>query len=295
MADDEGRYRLYLPPGTFTVSARGPDWLDTSNTNGINTRLKMDSSQFGPAQQERHRRRGPGGRKRRSPGGAGIERNRSVARWPAGQGRPGIRHGARFGSRKLERAAAVLLRTDNSGKFFGYVYPGNPNGKFVVHAWVWTPRDRSLGGYARTEMAPEKLKIPPLKIVLDKCGSVKLRSVGSDGKPVSSGVEISPDSEHGGLPFRAGNPVTVAVLGRYEAEGLIAGLRYTITMKAGGKRSPTKQFTVKPGQSVNLGTLVVDWPPGRGLAVLLEPLTKPATVRREPLPVSPGSRAKKRP
>ena len=49
------------------------------------------------------------------------------------------------------------------------VDPGFKDEKITVHTWVLT-RDKSLGGYARTEMELANPKIPPMKIVLAKCG-----------------------------------------------------------------------------------------------------------------------------
>jgi beta-lactamase regulating signal transducer with metallopeptidase domain/HEAT repeat protein len=160
--------------------------------------------------------------------------------------------------------------TDAEGNFT--VYLRSPYGRsalsdqeVIVTVLAWLP-DGSLGGMVRTK-ALDSRKRPgdPVKVILQKTGSVAFQIRGQGAEPVTNAkVTIwgSPrEAKHSGQ-------------GHYRADGLIPGFAYRLYAEAPGYRDDNsydrKAVAVKPAQHVEAPAIDLAWSDKRAVPQLIE-------------------------
>jgi RNA polymerase sigma factor (sigma-70 family) len=160
----------------------------------------------------------------------------------------------------------------------------DPDTEVPVH---FLQPDQKLGATARISgmMATQG----PVTVRLQPCGVAMARLVGADGKPVTGeprGVRVmmvvTPGPPPRSAPVRAGalaadedllgrvdpvnhgNPLIADAQGRIALPALIPGATYSVRTGGlrGGPPAFRKDFTVKPGETVDLGDILIERPPG---------------------------------
>jgi RNA polymerase sigma factor (sigma-70 family) len=170
------------------------------------------------------------------------------------------------------------------------------DGQFVLHgldpdaevpAYVLDP-ERKLGATVR--LSGRSAANGPVAVRLEPCGTARCRFVGPDGRPLGrydagflTTMVITPGPSSQGNPAKDGplladeaplsrlgrraveNPFVSDAQGRLTLPALIPGATYRIadptSITAGGEPAIRKEFTVKPGEALDLGEILIEKPP----------------------------------
>ncbi|MHC4476351.1 MAG: HEAT repeat domain-containing protein, partial [Planctomycetota bacterium] len=265
--DSEGRYRLFVPPGTDSISCSGTANRYYQSEVGCKIAVRpgehLEKVDFAV-------RSAPSFTGRVFSNGSPAPEGTDVwiiLEWRDKSFREPFL--AKPRGKVSTNDTVQRVKTDTDGQFKGFFRdPYWPESMLYmdvsVTAFAWLP-DNSAGGVARSPVTEtEKPSIEPLEIVLEDTGSAAFRVVGPDGKGVTDA-----DVDCGRLvkdnPWILGPSVTVTESGqgRYHAKGLIPGLEYRCYVKAEGYRHEGLRYAepvvVQPGQHVQAADVKLDW------------------------------------
>jgi RNA polymerase sigma factor (sigma-70 family) len=165
-----------------------------------------------------------------------------------------------------------------------------PEGRFQIHGLdpdIETPvyfidPERKLGATAHLPGKP--VRGGPITVRLEPCGSAKARLIGTNGKPIATAVSsllrmvmvVTPGSFRGddvGSRLRADeapprivdpinyeHPPASDADGRISFPALIPGVTYRLYDYSGPSRPFRKEFTAKPGETLDLGDILIEKP-----------------------------------
>jgi protocatechuate 3,4-dioxygenase beta subunit len=172
-------------------------------------------------------------------------------------------------------------RAARDGRF--EIHGLDPDAEVPVH---FLDSKRNLGATAM--LSGKSGSTGPVTVRLEPCGTARLRLVDRDGKPAAGipgrrltvSLVVTPGASQTGPepppevladeatfaaidPAHHGDGLISDADGRLTLPALIPGATYGVrTRTPDGRLSARKEFTVKPGETVDLGEIVVQRPPG---------------------------------